>query len=252
MRDSRHILITGASSGIGAALATDYAAPGVRLALHGRNEERLSHVAEQARQRGADVLTHIGDVTDAKDMAAWVVGQDAEAPIDLLIASAGISGGTALFCESADQVKAIFAVNVTGVFNTVQPALSLMMQRKRGQIALLSSLAGFRGFPGAPAYCASKAAVRVYGEGLRGEMARHNVQINVVCPGFVKTPMTDVNPFPMPFLISAERAASLIRKGLAANCARIAFPLPMYIGVRFLTALPQPLIDAITSRMPKK
>jgi short-subunit dehydrogenase len=251
MRNPRHILITGASSGLGAALALEYAGPGIHLSLHGRDRERLSQIAAAVGQRGAENSTHCGDVTDAEDMAAWIRARDQALPLDLVIANAGISGGTAKG-ESAEQVAAIIAVNVGGVFNSVQPALPLMTQRGRGQIAIVSSLAGFRGFPGAPAYCASKAAVRVYGEGLRGEAARHHVEVNVICPGFVKTPMTDVNPFPMPLIMPPERAARIIRAGLAANRARIAFPWRMYVMIRFLAALPQPWIDLIAARTPKK
>ncbi len=253
MLNPHHILITGASSGLGAALALAYAAPGITLSLHGRNAERLAQIAKQARAAGAEASTHTGDVSDLPDMTAWIEKCDKVAAIDLLIANAGISGGTAgKDGESPDQVKAIFAANVTGVFNTIHPFLPLMKLRGRGQIAIVSSLASFRGFPGAPAYCASKAAVRVYGEGLRAEMAQHNVEVSVVCPGFIKTPMTDVNPFPMPLLMPAERAAQIIRKGLAANRARIAFPWRLYMLIRVLAALPQPLMDFIAARTPKK
>ena len=248
----RHILITGASSGLGAALALEYAASGICLSLHGRDKERLERIAIWARKKGAQVTTYIGDVTDAGDMAAWITTCDGALPLDLVIANAGISAGTSGGGESPDQARKIFAVNVGGVFNTVQPALLLMTKRGQGQIAIVSSLAGFRGMPGAPAYCTSKAAVRVYGEGLRPEAARSNVAINVICPGFVKTPMTDVNKFRMPFLIPVERAAQIIRAGLAANRARIAFPFPMYALVRLLTALPQPVADFIAARTPRK
>ena len=252
MHKPRHIAITGASSGIGQALVLVYAAEGITLSLHGRNAERLEAVAQQARRQGAAVHTHTGSVTDADDLAAWLTARDTQTPVDLLIANAGISGGTARAQESAAQVQTIFAVNVTGVFNTVHPLLPRMTDRRRGQIALVSSLAGFRGFAGAPAYCASKAAVRVYGEGLRAEMAPHGVDVNVICPGFIQTPMTDVNPFPMPMLMSAEEAAGVIRQGLSANRARIAFPWPMALLVRLLAALPAGWVDALMNRLPKK
>jgi len=252
MRNPKHIVITGASSGLGAALALEYAAGGVRLSLHGRNGERLAQVAAQARHLGAEVATHSGDVGDKDDMAAWIAARDTVHEIDLVIANAGISGGTSRQRESAEQVEAIFAANVGGVFHTVQPALACMMGRRRGQIAIISSLAGFRGFAGAPAYCASKAAVRVYGEGLRGEMMRHNIEVNVVCPGFIKTPMTDVNRFCMPMIMSPEQAARIIRRGLERDRAHIAFPFMLYAAVRLLAALPQGLMDFIGTRMPKK
>jgi short-subunit dehydrogenase len=253
MLNPRHILITGASSGIGAALALHYAGQdNVRLSLHGRNAERLEAIAAQARRRGAEVSTFLGDVTDAEGMAAWIASCDQVSEIDLVIANAGITGGTPQVQNLANQTKAVFTVNVIGVFNTIHPALLPMMQRKRGQIAIVSSLAGFRGFAGSAAYGASKAAVRLYGESLRADMAPYNIEINVICPGFIKTPMTDVNPFPMPFLMSVERAASYICKGLASNRARIAFPWQMYGIVRILAALPQFFIDFIVLRLPKK
>jgi short-subunit dehydrogenase len=219
--------------------------------LHGRDRDRLTSVAAQAAQRGAVVATHIGSVTEGADLKAWIEARDAAMPIDLVIANAGISAGTSRG-ESADQVARIFAVNVTGVFNTIHPALPFMQQRRRGQIAIISSLAGFRGFIGAPAYGASKAAVRVYGEALRAEMAVHSVEVNVVCPGFIKTPMTDANNFRMPFLMDVTRASRLIRTGLLRNKARIAFPAIMYAIVWLIAALPQPLADFISRRGPRK
>jgi short-subunit dehydrogenase len=248
----RHILITGASSGLGAALAEAYATDGVVLSLQGRNTDRLRRVAEQAERRGARVTIKKLDVTDAWDMKSWIENCDHREPVDLVIANAGISAGTGGGKETELQSRKIFDVNLTGVLNTIHPVLPLMMARQRGQIAIMSSLAGFRGFAGAPAYCASKAAVRVYGEALRGEMMKHGVAVNVICPGFVKTPMTDVNRFRMPFLMSAEKAARIIKEGLAADRARIAFPWPMYALVRLFSALPSGLLDLTAARLPKK
>jgi short-subunit dehydrogenase len=116
----------------------------------------------------------------------------------------------------------------------------------------MSSLASFRGFPGAPAYCASKAAVRVWGEGLRGDMKPHGVEVSVVCPGFVVTRMTARNNFRMPFLMSAERAVAIIRKGLEADRARIAFPFRLYVGAWLMGVLPPGLTDGWLMQLPKK
>ncbi|MEC8117810.1 MAG: SDR family NAD(P)-dependent oxidoreductase, partial [Pseudomonadota bacterium] len=223
----RAILITGASSGLGAALARHYAAAGVRLFLHGRDDARLAAVAAACTKAGAAVEVHVGDVSDAAAMAAWIAACDHAQPLDLVIANAGISGGTAGGPEGADQVRRIFAVNVDGVLNTVLPAVAAMTARGQGQIAVMSSIAGFLGLPNAPAYCASKTAVKTLGEGMRGPIAAAGVAVTVICPGYVKTPMTDANDFTMPFLMSVERAAGLIAAGLAANKARIAFPWPM-------------------------
>lgn len=276
MISPRSVLITGASSGIGAALALAYAEPGRCLALGGRNESRLAGIAEQCRARGADVTTRPLDITDRESVAAWVAEVAAQGPdgrLDLVIANAGISGGTGRHSsdggdgsqgdeESAAQVRRIFAVNVDGVFNTALPAIPLMRGQApvtvagtppwRGQIAVVSSLVGFRGFPGAPAYSASKAAVKAWGEGLRGALKHEEIAVSVVCPGFIRTPMTAGNPFPMPFLMEPERAAAVIKRGLERNQARIAFPWPHYFAAWLAGVLPPSWIDPLLSRLPRK
>jgi len=252
MRSFRSILITGASSGLGAALAEAYAGPGIFLHLGARRGDLLAELAEKCRRKGAEAGIAAIDVTDADAMAAWIKGADAGRPLDLVIANAGISGGTSGGGESADQARAIFRVNVDGVLNTVLPVLPLMAARRNGQIGIMASLAGHRGFPGAPAYCGSKAAVKVWGEGLRGEMAAAGVGVSVIMPGFVTTPMTAVNDFPMPFLMPADRAAGIIRKGLAANRARIAFPWPMAILSWLIGALSPAITDRMLRAAPKK
>ncbi|RAU21331.1 short-chain dehydrogenase [Paramagnetospirillum kuznetsovii] len=249
---SSSVLVTGASSGLGAALARAYAEPGATLHLSGRDRDRLDAVAAACRDGGAEVHAATLDVTHAPAVAAWVAESEARAPLDLVIANAGISAGTHGGGESAAQVRAIFAVNVDGVFNTVMPALGPMMERRRGQIGIMSSLAGFRGFPGAPAYCASKAAVRVWGEGLRAEMAGKGVGVSVICPGFVETPMTAVNNFRMPLLMQVDEAAAIIRRGLAHDRGRIAFPWPMHVAARIAGCLPSRIMDAVAGFTPKK
>ena len=254
MKDPKTILITGASSGIGAALARAYAAPGKSLALTGRHAGRLDAVAEQCRVQGAEVTTAVLDVTDRLALADWIAAMDEAGPLDLVIANAGISGGTdkAAGGEGTDQARRIFAVNLDGVVNTVMPAIAAMRTRRCGQIAVMSSLAGFRGFPGAPAYCASKAAVKAWGESLRGSLRGDGIAVSVICPGFVASPMTDVNPFPMPLLMEVGRAAALIKRRLARDHSRIAFPWPLYLVVWLLGALPPWLTDRLLARMPEK
>ena len=127
-----------------------------------------------------------------------------------------------------------------------------MKERKAGQIVIISSLAGFRGLPSSPAYSASKAAVRVYGEGLRGNLEKIGIAVNVVCPGYIKTPMTDVNEFPMPFLMSPEKCAAIIVKGLEKNKSRISFPFPLFFVVWLATLLSNVITDPIFSRLPSK
>ncbi len=252
MRNPRAVLITGASSGIGEALARYYAQPGVALALTGRDRTRLEAVAEACRAKGAIVMADPVDSTDTVAMERFVDEAERFAPLELVVANAGISGGTGSSGESSEQARRIFAVNLDGVLNTVLPALAPLRKRRRGQVALMSSLASFRGFPGAPAYCASKAAVRVWGEGLRPALVADGIAVSVICPGFVTTRMTKVNAFPMPFLMDSERAARIIAKGLAANRARIAFPLPLRTASWILAALPPAAIDPLLRGMPAK
>ncbi|MBI2240230.1 MAG: SDR family NAD(P)-dependent oxidoreductase [Magnetospirillum gryphiswaldense] len=246
------IVITGASSGLGEALARAYAKPGTTLFLSGRDRQRLHEVADSCRAKGAEVHAVVINVTQAVPMATWIRECDAIRPLDLVIANAGISAGTGGVGESEDQTRAIFATNVDGVMNTVFPALSVMRPRRHGQIAIMASLAGYRGLAGAPAYCASKAAVKAWGEGLRGHLAGDNIRVSVICPGFVTTRMTAVNTFKMPFLMDAERAARIMVKGLAENRGRIAFPWPMAFGAWFGAALPDRIMQAIARRMPDK
>ncbi len=261
------IVITGASSGIGAALARLYAAPGVRLHLGGRDRQRLEDIANKCRAAGAEVDARRQDVTERGAMAAWIEDCFGHGPVDLVISNAGISGGTGMAqgdgaaaapSESQVQVERILDVNVSGVVNTVYPAIAEMRKvpragnGPRGQIAIMSSLAGFRGLPGAPAYGASKAAVRSLGEGLRGLCGRHGIRVSVICPGFIRTPMTNVNPYPMPFLMSSERAALIIRRGLARDRARIAFPWRLWAIVWLMSALPVGLLDPLVARLPEK
>lgn len=254
MRAPSSVLISGASSGIGAALAVAYAREGARLTLGGRDGMRLSEVAGRCRAVGARVSTTLVDVTDRAATASWVANADA----DLVIANAGISAGTGGEGESDAQVRRIFAVNVDGLFNTVHPAVESMRARtpaadgRRGQIAIMASLAGFRGFAGAPAYCASKAAVKVYGEALRPDLAVEGIGVSVICPGYVRSAMTAENDFHMPFLMDAGRAADIIQRGLARNAARIAFPWPMYWAAWLCGALPPSWLDAAMRRLPRK
>ncbi len=246
------ILITGASSGIGTALAEEFAGKGVRLVLGGRSTERLSAVSDACRAKGAEVEATAVDVVDRTAVAEWIAAADRRHPLDLVIANAGVSGGTLGGTETEDQARRIFAVNVDGVLNTVFPILPAMLGRKSGQIGIVSSLAGYRGFPGAPAYGASKAAVKVWGEALRGDLADKGVGVSVVMPGFIKTAMTDANDFPMPFLMPASRAARIVRRGLEADKARIAFPWQTAFLAWFIGMLSPAIVDPVLARLPKK
>ena len=252
MTDPKTIVITGASSGLGAALARLYAGPGVTLGLLGRDIARLNQVAESCRQAGAVVVTNTVPVTDLVELDPWLRDFDCRHPIDLCIANAGVSAGTAGGDESLTQVKHIMDVNVNGVLHTIHPVLDAMRTRGRGQVAIVSSMAGWVGLPGAPAYGMSKAAVRVYGQALRSLYAPNGIKVNVICPGFIKTPMTDVNGFPMPFLMSAERAAEIIHEGLIRDKGLIAFPFRTFLITRILSMLPDWFVTWFGRKLPAK
>jgi NADP-dependent 3-hydroxy acid dehydrogenase YdfG len=226
----RHILVTGASSGLGRALAEAYAAPGRRLTLLGRDAARLAAVAAAVEARGGEVATAVVDVRDRDAMAGAIAAADAARPLDLVVANAGIA--------AAEDARDVLAVNILGVWHTVEPALARMAARGHGQLALMSSLAGRRGLPGAGAYCAGKAAVRVLAESLRLDWAPRGVRVSAILPGFVDTPLTRRNRFAMPWLLAPADAAERIRRGLAKDRAEIVFPRRLALAVRLATLLP--------------
>jgi len=203
----------------------------------------LEEVTAACRDRGAVAQETLADVTNRRDMAEWILAADAQKPLDLVISLAGISKGTVRREETFEEIRSVLAVNLEGLLNTIEPILPRFRERRRGQLAFTSSYAGFRGFPVAPSYCATKAAIRVYGEGLRARLHREGVGVSVIIPGFVRTPMTDANPYFMPFRISAPRAAAIIKRGLARNKPRIRFPRPIPLVVHFLSLLPPAWID---------
>ncbi|WP_176057008.1 SDR family NAD(P)-dependent oxidoreductase [Paraburkholderia sp. BCC1876] len=249
MRNSapRHVVITGASAGLGRALAHAYAAPGVVLGLIGRDADRLDAVAEICRAQGAQVDTGLIDVRDGAAMQTWLDQFDDRHPIDLLIANAGAAStlASAQDWEGLARTAAIVDTNFYGAIHAALPVIARMRPRKSGQIALISSIAALRGMAISPAYCASKSAIKAYGDSVRPILARDGVRMSIVLPGFVKTAMSDVFPGDKPFLWSAEKAATHIQRKLQNGRAEIAFPGLLAFGMRLLPLLPAVVADAI-------
>lgn len=241
-RRFRSLLITGASAGLGAALARAYAGPDVHLALIGRDGDRLTAVAEACRALGTTVSQACIDVTDTHSLREWITAHDRLHPLDLVIANAGVANTLAGTddTESWADIRRVFDTNVYGALATLQPAIAGMRARGSGQLAIVSSLGAYAGMPISPAYNASKAALKVYGEGLRGCLAPHGIGVSVILPGFVKSAMSDTYPGPRPFLVPTAKAADIIKQGLSHNRASIAFPVPLHAVMWFLSLLPTP------------
>jgi len=241
------VLITGATSAIGSALARLYAGSGVTLYLHGRNLALLEDVVADCRAAGADVVLHQQDVRDFELLRNWLVSLPA---LDLAIANAGVnSHGEKGEPEDWDAVDALLDVNLKAAMLMADAVLPAMRARGRGQLVFMSSLAGYFGLPVTPAYSASKAGIKAYGEALRGWLAPEGIRVNVVMPGYVKSPMCDAMPGPKPFLWSPERAARVIQRGLARNKARISFPFPLNWGCWWLAVLPAEISSRIVRWM---
>ena len=246
------IIITGSSSGIGCALAKKYANPGVLLFLLGRSSEKLAEVSKICTDKGAKVQIFSCDVRNGLLMKQQIEQICQEHVVDILIACAGVSAGTLGHPETQTQVDIIFKTNVGGMLNTIMPIIPFMINNNGGQIAVVSSMAGLVGLSSAPSYSASKAAVKVFGDALRSYLKSFNIKVSVIIPGYVKTPMTDANNFPMPFMITADKAAEIIVSGLKKNKGIIAFPLSNYFILKLLNFLPYKIVDFINSKLPGK
>lgn len=238
--EPKTILITGATGAIGGALARYYAAPGICLILHGRNAAALGEIAGACTDAGADVITQLLDLRDIGGLQRWAAELVATHMPDLLIANAGINihNGAERQGEQWADMEALLDINVKSTLALVNAFLPAMRRRRSGQIALMSSLAAFHGLPVTPTYSASKAALKAYGEAMRGWLVQDNIQVNVIMPGYVKSDMADAMPGPKPFLWDATRAATVIAKGLANNRAKISFPFPLNVGTWLLALLP--------------
>jgi NAD(P)-dependent dehydrogenase (short-subunit alcohol dehydrogenase family) len=242
--------ITGAGKGIGRSLALALAREGVCVAASARTREDLETLCEAAESFPGRVAAYPLDVTDRSGVGETIERIEADlGPIDLAVLNAGSHVPVNVDAFDPAVFRKLFDVNVMGVVHGLAAVLPRMLARKRGRIAVVSSVAGYRGLPTAAAYGATKAALINMCEALKPELDGRGIAISVVCPGFVRTPLTDRNPFPMPFLIEPEEAAARILRGLQRGQFEITFPRRFTWWLKLARCLPYWLYFAITRRL---
>lgn len=245
----RTAFVTGASSGIGAALCKRLAFEGLEVALAARREEQLEQLASEIRTNGGKARVYPLDVTDPEATIATLQRADDEMEgIDIVVANAGMGSERWLGKLTWDEAKALIGVNVNGAVATLIALVPRMVERKRGHLVGVSSLAQYRGLPRNGIYSASKSFVANFLEGLRVDLRSTGVAVTDVRPGFVRTPMTDKNNFHMPFLVEADDAADIIWKGIRKKDALVAFPWQLATLVRSTLVLPPALWDRAVTR----
>lgn len=249
------VFITGASSGIGSALARHYAARGAVLGLVARRKDFLTALAAELNTAGAaDVFTYPLDVTDAEAMQA--AGDDFMAhggPPDVVVANAGVSAGTLTeHREDLAAIRRILDTNVYGLATTFAPFVPAMRQRGTGRLVGIASVAGIRGLPGAEAYSASKAAAIAYLESLRVELRGSGIKVVTIAPGYIDTPMTEHNPYPMPFMLPVGEAARRFVVAIERGTSYTVIPWQMGIVAKVLRLLPNWLYDRLFAKAPHK
>ncbi|MBL6076590.1 SDR family NAD(P)-dependent oxidoreductase [Belnapia sp. T18] len=245
-----HVIITGASRGLGAALARRLARPGRRLGLIARGAAGLEETAAACRARGAAVETAVLDVREAAAMAACLARWEAAAPIEAVIANAGINGGTGPDGrpEGHAAASAQIAVNLTGAVNLVEPVLPGMLARGRGSVLLVGSVAGFLGLPDSPAYSASKAGLWAYGEALRAAHGPAGLRVTVAAPGFFESAMSARFLGRHPLQLPVEVVAARVGRALLRGEGRVVVPWMVGAALRSLALLPAPLADRLVRR----
>ena len=244
------VVITGATGGIGKALAIEYASPKFFLILLGRNDSALYEVVRRCELLGAQVQPYSLDLseTEAVSELSDVISQ--KYTIDLLISNAGITNSVKDGkVEDWIDIERLLSVNLTGAIAITHAVMQDMQRRKEGHIAYVSSLGAYYGMPLTPSYCASKAGLKAYAEAMRGLLAADSVSVSLITPGFVKTALSDQFPGSKPFMLSSQSAAKRIKKGLDKKRKVITFPLLLSFGMRLLSILPAPIADRILATL---
>lgn len=251
-----NVAITGAGSGIGRALALECARRGDALFLCSRGGGRLDETVRLCREAGATVSAARLDVCDGNAVRDWIESADAAAPLDLVVANAGVSTGE----ETEENVRRTFAVNVDGTVNTVLPAIGVFRRRIASgapagcspQILIVSSTAGYGAVSSCPSYSATKSCLKTWALALRGALRREGISVSAVCPGFVRSRITDRNTCPMPFFMEADEAARRILRGARRRKGVIAFPWPMRLAAWFFSCMPWRVWGFFDSFVPAK
>ncbi len=242
-----NIIITGASSGLGAELAKLYATPNMTLGLLGRNEARLNETAQYCRDHGANVVCATIDIIHADELVSWLDKFDSQYHVDIVIANAGLM--TTIknnnYLEHDLDIKALFDTNFFGSLNTINPVLRKMRERGQGHVVIVSSLSASRGIPLFPAYAASKAALKIYYEGIRGLLLKNNIFVTIVCPSFIDTNMIKGHTFHNLFVMDANYAARRIKKAIERRYRIVNFPMYHHFGIKSLGLLPSKISDWI-------
>jgi NADP-dependent 3-hydroxy acid dehydrogenase YdfG len=248
----KHAFVTGASSGLGEALALELSRGGTAVTLCARRVELLEGLAERIRKAGGHARAAVLDVTRASDVRKAVEEAEAElGPIDLVVANAGLGINSPAGKIRTEWIDQMIDINLKGAMYTVVAILPGMLERGSGNVVGVSSLAGYRGMPGSAVYSASKAGLSTFLEAIRAEAGERGVVVTDVCPGFIKTQLTAKNRFPMPFLMDADTAARRIVSSVRAGRARYGFPWPMHALMRLVQSIPRPIYDFVGRRIAK-
>jgi short-subunit dehydrogenase len=240
------IVITGASSGLGAALALHYGTSENQLVLIARREDRLQDVAQKCRENGAEVETIIADVNDFERMGE--IGKNlSEKTIDRIILNAGVSVGHSGGITPFDDFHRLFQTNFLSVHALLEPIIPALTEQGEGEIVFISSLTSLFTMPTSIAYSSSKRALNAYAEGLHYQLKPHGITVMTIMPGFIDSEMTQKNRFTMPFFMSTKEGIARIAHAIERKRIRYPFPFRFYLMIRIVSMLPQPLRDKIVN-----
>jgi short-subunit dehydrogenase len=246
-------VVTGASSGIGWALCKELAGQGCKVGLLARRREQLEQLAKEIEQAGGTAALAPADVSNREQTLEAIHSLSRNlGPVDILVANAGVGAPTLVDPINVGDVEKMIQVNLLGTIYCIEAVLPEMLKRGKGHLAAVSSMASYKGLPGESAYCASKAGLNVYMEGLRIQLRGRGIAVTTICPGFVKTPMTAVNEFYMPFVMEADAAARRIAGALERKVKVYNFPKRLSVLMKLTALLPDWIIARAMNKYNEK